>query len=196
MSAVPETLLVRADLDAVREEFNEAGSDCRALIHFYHARFAKGSPAKAWRKRRRHIDAALLDIEQAINLSYQYHLNKAKYFADAAIAAFEMQGEIHKGRRSPERDWLYSRLLSIWTTQFNGKLTTGRPSNAKPGKRVANSPAIRFLLAALTPILRDDMIGAEAAEKIIKAEIERRKRRLEMVASWMKGLTAMKKRKQ
>jgi len=175
LGAVSETQLAHADHDAARAEYNEAASDYLALFFFHRARFAKGSPVGAWRKRRKNIVAAMLDNVQATNLSYQYHLDKALDFADAAVAASEMQGHAHKGRKSPERDWLYSRLLNIWTTRFNGKLTTGRPSNEKAGKRVANGPALRFLLAALGPVLRDDMIGAEAAEKIIKAEKRRRK---------------------
>jgi hypothetical protein len=194
LGAVPETQLANADHDAARAEYNEAASDYLALVFYHRAWFATGSPVGAWRKRRKNIRAAMLDDAQAINSSYQYHLNKALEFADAAVAAFEMQGHAHRGRKSPERSWLYCRLLNIWTTRFNGKLTTGRPSNEKPGKRVANSPALRFLLAALGPVLRDDMIGAEAAEKIIEAEIERRKRLREMVESWKKGLTAIKKR--
>lgn len=196
LGAVPETQLTHADLDAARAEFNEAVSDYLALVFYHHARFAKGSPLKAWRKRRSNIIAAMLDDVQATNLSYRYHMTEALYFADAAVAAFKMKSNAHKGRRSPERDWLHIRLLSIWTARFNGKLTTGRPSGAKAGKRVANSPAVRFLLAALVPVLRDDMIGAEAVEKIIKAEIGRRKRLPEMVERWMKGVAAIKKRTQ
>jgi hypothetical protein len=196
LGAVPQAQLAHADLDAARAEFNEAASDYLALVFYHRARFAKGSPVGAWRKRRKNIVAALLDDVQATNLSYQYHLGKALDFGDAAVAACEMQGNAHKGRKSPERNWLYSRLLNIWIRRFNGKLTTGRPSNEKPGRRVANSPALRFLLAALGPVLRDDMIGAEAAEKIIKAEMRRRKRLPEMVESWMKGLAAIKKRAQ
>jgi hypothetical protein len=136
----------------------------------------------------------MLHDVKGTNLSYRYHLDKALNFADAAVAAFEMQGSTHKGRKSPERDWLYSRLLSIWTERFKGKLTTGRRSDEKPGKRVANSPALRFLLAALGLVFHREMIGAEAAEKIIEAEIRRRKRMPEMVQSWITGLAAMKKR--
>jgi hypothetical protein len=194
LRAVPETRLAAADLDAARPEFNEAASDYFALVFYHRTGFAKDSPLKVWRKRSANIAAAMLDGVQATNLSYRHHLNEARKFADAAVTAFEMQGNAHKGRKSPERDWLHSRLLSIWTTRFNGKLTTGRPSNAKDGERAANSPALRFLLAALEPVLLDDMIGAEAAEKIIEAEIGRRKRRPEMVESWMKGLSAIKRR--
>jgi hypothetical protein len=193
LGAVPEALLAHADLDAAREEFNQAGSDYLALIFYHRARFAKSSPVKAWRKRREHIIAAMLNDKQATNLSYRYHLKEALYFANAAIAAFEMQGSAHKSRKSPERDWLHSRLLSIWKARFNGKLTTGRPSAAY-AVRVANSPAVRFLLAVLAPILRDDMIGAEAADKIVKAENERRKRLPEKAESWAKGLRTMRKR--
>jgi hypothetical protein len=196
LGAVPETQLALADLDVARAEYNEAASDNLAQVFFHRARFAKGSPVGVWRKRRKNIQAAMLDEVQAKKLPYQYHLSQALEFADAAVAAFEMQGHAHKGRKSPERSWLYCRLLNIWTTRFNGKLTTGRPSNEKPGKRVANSPALRFLLAALGPVLRDDMIGAEAAEKIIKAEMRRRKRSPENVESWVKGLRALKKRTQ
>src|ERR1700676_3227285 len=69
LGAVPETRLAHADLDAARAEFNEAASDYLALAFYHHARFAKGSPVKAWRKRRNNIVAAMLDDVQATNLS-------------------------------------------------------------------------------------------------------------------------------
>jgi hypothetical protein len=184
LATVPEELLAPADLDtdqrahgradAARGEFNEAASDYLAFAFYHRARFAEDSPVKAWRKRRKGLEAALQGIDGPD--PYWLWVSKALHFAKAAVVACEMEGSIHHGR-SPERDWLYSRLLELWTKRFNGKLTTGRPGNTKPGKRAANSPAIRFLLAALTPILRDDMIGAEAVKKIIQAEIKRNKTR-------------------
>jgi len=178
LAAVAELpLLSPDDFDATRGEYNDAASDYLALAFHHHARFAKGSPAKIWRKKRKHILAALLlDAERSTSLSFEFHLKEALHIADAAVVAFEMEGTLHTGRRNPERDWLYNRLMGIWTRHFGGKLTTGRTTDKETGKQVATSPAIRFLLAALTPILRDDMIGAEAIEKIIEAEIARQKR--------------------
>lgn len=186
-------LLAQADLDAAREEFNEAASDYRALIFHHRARFVKDedSPALAWRKRRKRLEAALQGTDEDANAVFRLLVNQAIDYADAAIAGYEMEGSTHHGR-SPERDRLYSRLLEIWTKRFEGPLTTGRSPG---GKRVADSPAIRFLLATLAPILdADDMIGPEAAKKIVDAEIKRRAQMPEMVASWKAGLTAMKQR--
>jgi hypothetical protein len=181
LSANPKALLADADLGKARLEFNAIGSDCIALSFFHHKRFAKSSPAKAWRKRLKHIFDAKTGAEKSE--FYLENLEAAEKVAKAAIWAFESQGKAHKGRKSPERDWLYERLLKLWTHQLGGKLTTGRAnaSTMKEGKPVANSPVVRFLLAALTPILGDKMIGAEAAEKIVEAEQKRRRQHTDTV---------------
>jgi hypothetical protein len=194
LGKVSEALLAGADLDTALREYNEAASDYRALIFHYRARIAKGPPVKAWRARREHLEAALQGITRLNHPLYWLQVSRALHFANAAIVACEMEGRTHHGRKSPERNWLYSRLLKIWTKRFKEELTTGRSKSAG-GKRGANSPAIRFLLAALAPILdADDMIKAEAAEKIVEAEIKRRAQMPEMVASWKAGLKAMKRR--
>jgi hypothetical protein len=192
LAVIPKALLARANLDAARMDYNESASDYLCLTFYHQARFAKGSPAKLWRRGRKHIEAALTGIEADSSLSYQADLRAALRFAESATVAFEMEGTTHHGSR-PERDGLYHRLLSMWT-RLGSDLRTGRPGPEEKGKRTADGPTIRFLLAALMPILRDDMIGAEAAEKIIEAEIERRKRLPEMTASWVKVLNAMKNR--
>jgi hypothetical protein len=193
LAAAPKILSPDVDLKAaVRADYNEAASDYRALVFYHRARFAKGPPAKKWRRNRKLIETVLAGIEADSNLSFQNHLRAALRFTEAAIIACEMQGAAHHGKK-PERDWLYVRLLSIWT-RLGGKLSTGRPSDGK-SDRSANGPTIRFLLAALTPILRDDdkIIGAEAAKKIVEAEIERRERLPGLTARWVKFLNSLKK---
>jgi hypothetical protein len=192
LNAVPEEMRTFAEIGTARQEYDEAASDYLALIFYHRARFAKGPPVIAWRRRRKHLEAALRGIDEDANLVFRLRVDSALEYVDGTIAGYEIEGGVHRGRKSPERDWLYSRLLDIWAKRFNGTLTTGRPED-KP--RVANSPAIRFLLAALTPILdSDDMIGPEGAERIVEIEKARREQMPEMIKSWKAGLKAMKQR--
>jgi hypothetical protein len=72
-----------------------------------------------------------------------------------------------KGRVDVPRELLNHVVLrKVWTQELNGKLTTWR-ANSATGKRQANSPAVKFLIAALRPLF---VVGPERAEKIIEAE--------------------------
>ena len=73
-----------------------------------------------------------------------------------------------KGRTDPPRDLLNHLVLKVWTDKLKEPLTTGRPNSAATGKRrEANSPGVRFLIAALKPLIE---IGPEAAEVIIEKQ--------------------------
>ena len=114
---------------------------------------------------------AVLDYaEKADNTPWKDDLEKAlKTMRETTLAeGFDMLRLSRKGRTDPARDLLHHFVLRVWTDTLSETLTTGRKSNiSSSGKREANSPAIRFLVAALNPLVP---IRPEAAEKIVEKE--------------------------
>jgi hypothetical protein len=182
------------DSAKARAAFNKAASDYLCLSFYHRVRFPKGSrPAQEWRQLVGRLEAAKRGPAKT-DPAFIALVDQAIARANIHVISAEMEGRNHHHGKSPERNGLHRDLLDIWTRQFNGDLTTGRPDE-KGAQREANSPATLFLVAALALILdEDDRIGPERAEQIIEAEIALRPQLPKMTASWMKLLKAMQPR--
>jgi hypothetical protein len=164
-----------AALSIVRDQYTKAASDYLALIYYHNKRFAKGSSRKLWQSRQTLLTKFAPRDDEPATARYRDLLIELKREIDVHVLSFEMQGQAHWGNE-PERDKLYYDLLKIWRAHFAGELTTAKPHDkAKSGKRSADSPAIRYLVAALEPILRKT-ISPNTAANVIAAE----KRRLKL----------------
>jgi hypothetical protein len=78
-----------------------------------------------------------------------------------------------RGRADAHRESLYSHVLSVWTGRLGGELKFSR---ARLGKDPAAGPCVRFLTAALEPVLDLETPGPEGIASIINRERTRPKR--------------------
>jgi hypothetical protein len=155
----------------VRQQLETAASGYLTLTHRHRTRFAKGSPAKQMLLAYDQIKAALDYAERTGNAPLKSILETALTIMGITtmVEGFDMMRLSHRRRADPARDLLHHLVLKAWTDTLAGGLTTGRKSDASPGnKREANSPAIRFLVAALKPLGIE--IRPEMAKKLIEAE--------------------------
>jgi hypothetical protein len=165
--AIPATMAADIDLMlTVRQKLEEAASDYLAMKQHQRKRFAKGSLTVRTLRARDQIKAALDYAAATDNAPLKAVLGDALRTMDATtqVKALDMLRLSRKGRSDPDRDLLHLRVLTTWTNDLAGALTVGRSNS---GRRKANSPATRFLIAVLKPLV---VIGPEAAEKIIEAE--------------------------
>jgi hypothetical protein len=84
------------------------------------------------------------------------------------------------GTRDEARDWLYWRILSIWTYCLGGKL---KVSNPPKEQGEPYGPLVRFFDAAVRPLLGDKTPGRHAIRKIVRQE---RQRRIEQERHWQR----------
>ena len=75
----------------------------------------------------------------------------------------------HGGRKDPTRQFLFENVLSIWADTLGNDLAYSRSGGGQPG-----GPLIRFLEAALRPVLGDRLQTPEGLASIIDREDERR----------------------
>lgn len=157
------------DLDSKRKQIEFMVSDFIAMSHHQRERFADGSTAKGTIRARDNITAALAFAETTRNQPLQASLKQALNILTETthVEAFEILAKAHKGRSDPALALLYDRLLHFWTAALNGKLTTARSGGVK------TSPAIRFLVASLSPV---HPIKPETAATIVERERIRRTR--------------------
>jgi hypothetical protein len=95
------------------------------------------------------------------SLETKARLNEARYDAHAAL---------HGGRKDPTRQTLFKDVLGIWADALGNDLTYSRPGGGQPG-----GPLLRFMAAALRPVLDDRLPTAEGFASIVDREIKRRK---------------------
>lgn len=173
-----------SDPDLMRtthEQIETAAGGYLTQICQHRIQFTKGSPARLAPQARDHITAALDYAEKTGNAPLKDSLETTLKIMDATTSAdgWDMRRLSRKGRADPPRALLYHSILSIWIDTLAGTLTTGRTSGGAPGKREANSPAIRFLIAALEPLFT---ISREAAKKIVENEKRERARARKLIA--------------
>lgn len=73
-----------------------------------------------------------------------------------------MQARLRKGKRDPDRDWLYLSLLDIWINQFRGEL--------KASTSATGGPCVRFVRAAMALVLPPDEVpSVPAVRRIVRA---------------------------
>ncbi len=171
VGTIPAATAADADAMLARQKLEAAATGYLTLAHHHRIRFAKAAPAKVTLRVHDQIKAAIDYADKTANSLLKIPLQEALkvMYATTQVEAFAMLRLSRKGRTDPARDLLNYLILNVWTSELKGKLTTGRSASA--GRRAANSPANRFLIAALKPLL---VIGPEAAEKIIEAERQRR----------------------
>ena len=75
----------------------------------------------------------------------------------------------HQGQRDPAREWLWRRLLAIWTDHFGGKLSVTKPRHSPP-----KGPLVRFIAAVFERVL-DEKISPYTVQGVVDREVERRK---------------------
>jgi hypothetical protein len=166
VAAFPTPLAENAGIDKAREGLEFVATTYLNLSHHHRIRSENGFPTKAWQKKRKQIAKDLIKAEKA-GVADLSDLRAELDHADAAIEGFGILGSEHQGRKDPARDWLYIAALTLWK-RLGGRLGVSRLSNATATTREASGPAIRFLIAALTPIMTDDAPGAEALAKLVK----------------------------
>ncbi|WP_315720178.1 MULTISPECIES: hypothetical protein [unclassified Bradyrhizobium] len=157
----------------VRAQLEAAAAGYLTMTAAHKARFANGSRAQETLEARDHISAARQYASKTGNAALAGHLDAALscLLASEPVDGLDMLKKAHRGNTDPARDLLYDLALRTWTGLLKLPLTTGRPSNATgAGTRKPNSPAVRFLVAAVSGVTD---IRAEAAERIIEVEKRR-----------------------
>lgn len=110
-------------------------------------------------------------------------LNPLRERAHVHVEGFTISVRGWAGKQDPVREWLYWRLMGVWTNTFRGQLAlaTSTSSSAAPG-----SPLIRFLHKAtevaleiagehLAPNLGGDPPNVHALRDAVRRERRRRK---------------------
>jgi hypothetical protein len=165
LAALPIPLAINADLDAMRRELEFVAVTCLNLAYHHRHRFEDGSMAARWKQKQKQIAADLASGEKAgCDESVLSDFREDLRHADVAIDGWTSIGRRHQGRQSPERDWLYDAALTAWR-RLGGRLELTR---LLFGRAEPSGPLIDFMVAVLTPIMKDDAPGPEALAKIVK----------------------------
>jgi hypothetical protein len=139
----------REKLRAAREEFRRIDALWARLIRSYETAYRETSEA-----------LLLVDIADAEKLRGQ---------ARSRLVGLDMLAHGHTGRRDAAKEWLYWRVLGIWTDCLDGKLMT---STAR--RRAPYGPLVRFFDAIVRPLLGDQAPGPDAIRSIVKREKRQR----------------------
>jgi hypothetical protein len=105
-----------------------------------------------------------------------WHLKMLQQRPEATWLAARAIRRANKGKKSPQREWLYHRLCGIWLDHFNGQhLSFGRPGGGGKPK----GPLIAFLLVAMRQVIAQQALpDPEAlAEAIVRERQERERAR-------------------
>jgi hypothetical protein len=124
----------------------------------------------------RSFEAAHRQTSGALLLIALPDLEKLRKRVRAWIEGFDMLARSGAGQRDVAKEWLYWRVLGIWTDCFSGKLVT----STAPG-RAPYGPLVRFFDAIVRPLLGDKAPGPYAIRSIVKQE----RRRREEAAGWL-----------
>jgi hypothetical protein len=169
VATFPDPLADGAEINAEREGLEFVATSYLNLSHHHRLRSAKGFPTKGWQQKRKQIADTLASAENAGTVaSVLSDLREDLRHADAAVEGFGMLGRGHQGKRDAAREWPYLAALAMWKRLGGRPAGVSRRSNATAATREAGGPAIRFLIAALTPIMADNMPGPEALAKFVK----------------------------
>jgi hypothetical protein len=173
------TLPPTADPDRARREIEEAISD-----------FAGRLPDKrllAERARWRRIDALVSKLaHELLRLKRQTPwtvtdpdwpqesieaLTPLRRRGRRSVEDFDALARAIAGQRDPAREFLYLRLMAIWSDSLGGRL------GVSTRRGVPEGPLVRFLLAILAIMrpLMDDAPGPHGIRAIIRREQQRRK---------------------
>ncbi|WP_339033397.1 hypothetical protein WHZ78_16675 [Bradyrhizobium symbiodeficiens] len=168
MAQVPAALADDASLvREVRTSLETALGGYLTMTAAHKSRFARGSPANSMLGAFNQIRETLHYAEATGNALVAGHLNAAHQamLSSTHVEALEMLAHAHRGNNDPARQLLYDIVLRTWTGPLGGSLKVSRPSSGHR-KREATGPAVRFLVAAVAPVIS---IGREGAERIVEA---------------------------
>jgi hypothetical protein len=98
---------------------------------------------------------------------------QVKNLADAHVAAYETltDPKLTRGRSNPPREFLFAALLDLWSNSLGCDV---RYSRAETKGGMPGGPLIRFLVAAVTPVLGDTTPTPHGFARIVDRERERR----------------------
>jgi hypothetical protein len=164
VATLPNSLATAADLDAERLGLEFVATSYLNLTYHHRIRSANGFPTKVWQRKRKQIANDLAEAEKDGSVEELPALREALRHADAAVEGWEILGRKHQGRQDPACDWLYAATHRTWK-RLGGKISVKR---LLFGRAEASGPMIDFMIAALTPIMKDDTPGAEALAKFVK----------------------------
>lgn len=164
-SAAPNPLALGANLNAARRELERAGNSY--LIRQCARQNIRVALPKM-RKTIKLIERAVAEVKKA-GLD-QHTLVGLQDALDNLFPHLGLHKLISKrGAIDPSRDQLYERVLVVWT-RLGGQLRLSRSGErSKPGGRT-----IKFMLAAIGPVMKGETPKPEGLAAIIKRERVRR----------------------
>jgi hypothetical protein len=115
------------------------------------------------------VDPAEVECDNAYFDDLLDRLQSLEKTARQNEARYDEHAALHGGRKDPTRQFLFENVLSIWADVLGHDLAYSRSGGGKPG-----GPLVRFLEAALGPVLRDRLPTAEGFASIIDREDDRR----------------------
>jgi hypothetical protein len=122
-----------------------------------------------WKRLIRSYETAQRQTSAALLLADITKARKLRMRAQGWHEGFNTLARRHAGNRDVAREWLYERVLGIWTDCLGGKLVT---STAR--RRVPYGPLVRFFDAIVRPLLGDKAPGPHAIRGIVKQEKRQR----------------------
>ena len=160
VATFPSPLADGADLDAERKGLEYVATSYLNLMHHHRRRSKNGFPTKAWQQKRARAAADLANAEKAGTIaSVLSDLREDLRRADAAVEGWGMLGRGHQGRKDAAREWPYLAALAMWK-RLGGDLRCIATEYHRARREKQAAPLIRFLIAALTPIIADHTPGS------------------------------------
>lgn len=168
VAAFPKPLAADVDVDAVRHELEEAATLYRVLSEGYPKRQRRLEP---WLKTAKLIREALAHATEAGHSEVLPDLLKALRGAEPFASMHKFFALSHKNKRSPERAQLYERTNATWRV-LGGDASVSRSAEVVAqddgsGRKKPTGPAVRYLEAVLTPIMKGKVPGGERMLQII-----------------------------
>ena len=150
-----------ANADKAVEEIERVARGYQVLKEGIERRMPKATEqAKAWRK----VERLSLDLEWPIEQA-----QALKQATKQALAICGFTTASFRNKHNPARDFLYGQLMDVWR-HHHGRLSKSLSRSSDPKL----SPAVRFLMAALNPVL-GSRLSPSGVASIIRREQERLK---------------------
>jgi hypothetical protein len=164
-AAFPEPLTADVDVDAARRELEEAATLYLVLSDGYAKRQSRLKP---WLTTEKLIKAALVYATDFRHSEVLPHLLEALRCAEPFAFSYKISALSHKNNRATERAQLYECANATWRA-LGGDPSVSRSDDGS-GRKKPTGPAVRYLEAVLTPIMKDNAPGGERMVQIIYGE--------------------------
>ena len=165
-AAEPQT---PSDPVQARIEVEECLTDFIGLCHF------NAADLKWWREKWQRVDELADELGRTLHEIKRrspwgsfsqvqrdiVSLKPLRERAPALVEGFAMTVHAWAGKQNPIREWLYWRLMGVWTSAFHGRLVIATSSAGVPG-----GPLVRFLCTATEFGL--ELAGEHLAPRLIK----------------------------